>query len=145
MCISLKTRLAPAVLGEDSVMGQAPAKSSSKLAPNLTGRLSAPPPSSKVRPIFQRDHHRLCRALWSILTKPGLYISWTDWLTQGSFLEGDWCCSTGEGRQCQQRADPCLGSSFPNKATKLLHTQMFPRHSRLLLEHWGKLKGLTRK
>lgn len=93
-------------------------------------------PSSKVRPTFCRDHHCLRRALWSILTKPGVYISWTDWLTTCNFLEGDPCCSTGEGRKYQWEHWPVPGSSFPNKATKLLHTQTFPRHGWLLLEHW---------
>jgi len=51
--------LAPAALGEDSVLGQAPAKAPSELAPNLTGRLPAPPPSSKVGPTFQRPSSSL--------------------------------------------------------------------------------------
>lgn len=41
----------------------------------------------------------------------------------------------GKDTSASENADPCLGSSFPNKATKLLHTQTFPRHSQLLLEH----------
>lgn len=81
MCISLKTRLAPAALGENSVLGQVSAKAFLELAPHLPRRLPAPLPSSKVRPTFQGDHHHLCRALRSVLTKPGLHISQVDWLT----------------------------------------------------------------
>lgn len=42
---------------------------------------------------------------------------WID--QQCSFLEGGRFCSAGEGQKCQQSAELCLGSSFPNKDTKL--------------------------
>lgn len=89
MRISLRNRPGAAALGDHAVVGQEPVKASSELAPNLTGRLPALLPSSKVRPTFWRDHYWLQRALWNILTKPGLYISQMDWLTKCNFLEGD--------------------------------------------------------